>query len=75
YETYLHITTNSGQILKFDVELALNEKEQAKGLMYRKFLPDDSGMAAHTGIQIVGPITGDGSHLQYLSGFQLNWAW
>ena len=40
----LRIETQAGQVHKFDVELALTDAERAKGLMFRKSMPNDRGM-------------------------------
>lgn len=40
----LSITTRSGQVLHFRVEVAQTAEEQAIGLMYRKSLAPDAGM-------------------------------
>lgn len=40
----LSIITTSGQTFDFSVELALDDQEHAKGLMFREFMPEDQGM-------------------------------
>ena len=39
------IATSSGQTYHFDVEVAKTAAEQARGLMFRKSMPADAGMA------------------------------
>lgn len=38
------VTTDSGEVHRFRLELAETPKRRAKGLMYRTSLPDDGGM-------------------------------
>lgn len=40
----LHITKKDGTVVVVKAEIAINEEDQAKGLMFRKRVPDGTGM-------------------------------
>lgn len=45
----LDIVTRSGQTYPFNIELALTQNEQMKGLMFRESMPEETGMLFYFG--------------------------